>query len=65
MLKLAQSEIVGYLDINRKKCLSLQATIMTPTEIKEFFSFVYVLIQNKLKPTLFATLHMLSEVVIA
>jgi len=38
----------GYLDINRKKCLSLLAIIsMKPTEIKECFSFVYVCIHTK------------------
>jgi hypothetical protein len=38
MLKLAEVEIAGILDINTKKCLSLLATRMKSLEIKEYFS---------------------------
>jgi hypothetical protein len=65
MLKLAKIEIAGILDINTKKCLSLLATSMKFPEIKEYFSFMYISIEKRLKPTLFAALHIVSKAVVA
>ena len=66
MLKLAQAEIVGTLGHQLKEvCKPSSYQRDTHWNQRIFFHLCNVSIQNKPKPTLFATLHMLSKVVIA